>query len=267
MHTVTLMVGCCSHSWRSLSLLQKTVCPQMWHPPLPRREGPGLTCLRRLGVWAVDRAAPACWIQLTVHTQHTHNITGVTITYVWMYIFLKHGYFHLVADLLQIWEIKKAFACSKHDSFLFCIDRTQRWSRLEGIQINEQSAHVHQESSSELSSFLCVVNDANYRYFVFFLLGPLILSLSCLSFKKGKRKGNINRNRGRGGMLKRSKSACFPTWSLSICFMFVLCHRFRLREPPLFVFLKILQSVSPQVPISFLNLSCCWFWSWLCASA
>ena len=86
-----------------------------------------------------------------------------------------------------------------------------------GDQISEWSTHVHPESTWISSSCFCVVNAANYRYFVFFLLGPLILSLSCVSIKKGKSKGNKSRNRGWGGALTRSSSACFPTWSLSIC--------------------------------------------------
>lgn len=153
-------------------------------------------------------------------------ISGSTFLLMWgeknhgNFQFLKLGYCHLVAGLLQIGRLNHLhvliMAVEWH--FLFCIDCVQWRSWLECVQINKQSTHVHPESSSTSASFHCVVNAANDRYFVFFLLGPLILSLSSLSFKKGKRKGNINRKtEGRGGMLKRPESACFLAWCLSIC--------------------------------------------------
>lgn len=70
-----------------------------------------------------------------------------------------------------------------------------------------------------------------------FFFGSINPDLSCLSFKKGKRKGNINRTWGRGGMLKRPKSACFSIY------LFVWCRSFRSRELPV-LFSKILSSLS-----------------------
>lgn len=114
--------------WRSLSpLLQKTVSPQMWHPPLPRSEGLGWTCLLQSGAWAVDRAAPACWIQLTVHSHSSQDVDKYI--YISVTIFLKCvklGYRHLVVDLLQIWGLNHLhvliMAVELSFLFFFCID-------------------------------------------------------------------------------------------------------------------------------------------------
>lgn len=40
----------------------------MWRPLLLKTEGPGWIFPQQSGAWAVDRAAPACWILLTVHS-------------------------------------------------------------------------------------------------------------------------------------------------------------------------------------------------------
>ena len=61
-----------------------------------------------------------------------------------------------------------------------------------------------------------VVNAANDRYFVLSFGSINPVPVPCLSFKKGKRKGNIHRTWGRGGMLKRPKSACFSAY-LFVC--------------------------------------------------
>lgn len=122
------------------------------------------------------------------------------------------------------------------DVLLFCIDCVVQSIAvrkvIECVPINIQSTHVHPRSPSTSSSCHCVVNAANDRYFVFFLLGPLILSLSWLWFKKGKRKGNIHQTWGRGGMPKRPQVACFPSWYLPL-FTFVSCCRCRSRNLPL----------------------------------
>lgn len=40
----------------------------MWRPLLLKTEAPGWIFPQQSGAWAVDRAAPACWILLTVHS-------------------------------------------------------------------------------------------------------------------------------------------------------------------------------------------------------
>lgn len=89
------------------------------------------------------------------------EIFGIWVTVIWFFPHFKQfSHFHILI-------------MTSDDIFLFCIGYG-----IECVPINIQSTHVHPRSPSTSSSFHCVVNAANDGYFVFFLLGPLILSLS-----------------------------------------------------------------------------------------
>lgn len=175
------------------SLQQKIASPLMWHPPLHKREEPEWTFLPQLEEWAAGRAALACWIPLMVKLQNPNvkkyqglwekiqvwNFTSVTT--VWLFLLIQRWTFlHGLLDGRQ----GKHFCCA----FILCLTALQ-WQTSYNEQKSEKKMHFWNLQFRHFHVWWLLL----MRYFVFFLLGPLNLSLSCLSFKKGKRKGNIHR--------------------------------------------------------------------------
>lgn len=75
------------------------------------------------------------------------------------------------------------------------------------------------------------MNAANNRYFVFFLLGPLIRPCLAFDLKKEKEKVILNRKLGKGRDAEEARISLLSSLvSVKSVFMFVSCRRFRSRE-------------------------------------